>query len=275
MSRNDLGEFLRARRQLITPDQAGLAGTVARRKTSGLRREEVAALASISTDYYMRLEQGRERNPSDQVLAALARVFQLEPAAADHLHSLADPRIRRNMPVHRSDYVSAEVSQFLEELDHVVGFIVNRRFDVLAKNPLAVAQFRGLRDSDNLMRLTFLSPDGREFYRDWENEARSKVANLRAAAGPACDDPSMLELIEELRRGSDDFCRLWARHDVRVKAHESKHLHHREVGDMTLWSESFTINSARDQQLIVGRAQPGSPSADALARLAVLARLAA
>jgi hypothetical protein len=152
---------------------------------------------------------------------------------------------------------------------------VNRRFDFLAKNPLAVAQFRGLWDSDNLMRLTFLSPDGREFYRDWENEARSKVAHLRAVAGPACDDPPVLELIEELRHGSDDVCRLWARHDVQVKAHELKHLHHREVGDMTLWSESFTINSARGQQLIVGQAQPGSPSADALARLVVLARVAA
>ncbi|GII52662.1 transcriptional regulator [Planotetraspora thailandica] len=270
MSGNPLGEFLRARRQLTVPGQVGLVDCGVRRRTPGLRREEVATLAGVSTDYYVRLEQGRERNPSDQVLEALARVLQLEPAAVEHLHNLVCSRAHKNTAA-QIDRLSPEIAQFLHGLDHVVAFVVNRRFDVLAMNPLAAAQFRGLEGSDNLMRLHFLSPDGREFYREWEKEARSKVAQLRAAAGPVCDDPSVLDLIEELRNGSEDFRRLWARHDVLIKAHESKELHHRVVGDLTLWSESFTINSAPGLQLIIGQAQPGSPSAAALARLAALA----
>jgi hypothetical protein len=149
--------------------------------------------------------------------------------------------------------------------------VVSRRLDVLAKNPLATAIYDGLDHNDNLMRLTFLNPEGREFYPDWEHEALSKTAQLRAAVGANLDDPAFLELVEELSQGSAEFRRMWARHDVRAKTNDSIRFRHRVVGDLTLSYQAFTINSAPGQELFAFQAEPGSPSEHALSLLRSLA----
>ncbi|MEU4540100.1 helix-turn-helix transcriptional regulator [Streptosporangium sp. NPDC023825] len=267
--KNLLGEFLRARREVTTVDQVGLPRT--RRRTPGLRRDEVAMLADVSTDYYIRLEQGRERNPSDQVLAALARVFQLGPEATEHLHDLAHRRRPAHGPVVSADLLRPAVRRFIEGCDHAVALALNRRLDVLAMNPLATALFQGLNECDNALRLTFLNPAARDFYLNWEQQARGLVAHFRSIGGRCLADPFMLELVEELSFGSEDFRSMWARHDVRARTYRSVSYRHGEVGEMTLHNETFRIGGPAGQQLVVGQPTPHAPSErafDALRRLA-------
>jgi transcriptional regulator with XRE-family HTH domain len=241
-----------------------------RRRTPGLRRAEVAVLAGVSTDYYARLEQGRERHPSAQVLSALARVFQLDPDATEHLHELAHPREGKRRRAGGFDQVNADVVRFVEGCDHVLAFVVNRRLDVLARNPVAIAFFKGFEHTDNMMRLVFLNPAAREFYLDWEQEAWYMVAHLHSLAGVDSDDPSLIELVEELSLGSEAFRQMWPRHDVRARTRECVRFHHRDVGEMTLHAETFSINSAPGVLLVVAQAEPGSPSQEALAKLGTL-----
>ncbi|WP_204076764.1 helix-turn-helix transcriptional regulator [Planotetraspora phitsanulokensis] len=267
--RNHLGEFLRARRQLMTPDQAGLAPTGDHRRTPGLRRDEVAMLAGVSTDYYVRLEQGRDRHPSDQVLDALARVLRLDREASEHMFELARPRSRVPFPA-ETDRVDIEVARLIQRCGHALAFVVNRWGDVLAINPLATAFYEGMDGNDNLLRMTFLNPASREFYRDWEQEARAKVAHLRAVAGSDYDDPVLVELVGELSAGSEEFRRMWARHEVHAKTNPSIRFRHPEVGAVTIHFQIFDIPSDPGQKFIVGQATPGSSSDHALARLRVL-----
>jgi hypothetical protein len=159
----------------------------------------------------------------------------------------------------------------MEGCDHAVAFVVNRRLDFLAKNPLARAHYEGLKDNDNVLRMVFLHPAAREFYVDWEQEAAHFVAHLRAISGAGRDDPFVLELVEELSRTSEDFRRMWARHDVQTRTQTFIRYHHREVGEMTLHFETLRLTSAPGQLLVIGQAEPGSPSAHALAELARLA----
>ncbi|GII57959.1 transcriptional regulator [Planotetraspora thailandica] len=224
-------------------------------------------LAGVSIDYYVRLEQGRERKPSDQVIDALARVLRLGPEAAAHLHDLARPREHHHGPSGEADRIRPDMLQLMEGSDHVLAFVVNRRWDVLARNPLAVALYAGLVHGDNLIRMQFLNPASREFYPDWEQEACAKVAHLRAVAGPDLDDASIRELIEELSAESPEFRRIWARHDVETKTNPAVRFRHPEVGLITLQFEVFDINSVPGQKLIVGQAEPGTPSERALAEL--------
>jgi transcriptional regulator with XRE-family HTH domain len=261
-----LGEFLRARRQITTVEQVGLIST-GNRRTPGLRRDEVAMLAGVSVDYYIRLEQGRERHPSAQVLGALARVLRLDPEAAAHLHELAHPRPRK---FELSDRVDPNVRRLMEGWDNVPAYVVNHRLDVLARNRLATALYEGLEHSDNLLRLALLNPAAHEFYLDWEQDTHSKVAHLRAAAGAGHDDPLLLELVEELSLGSEDFRRMWARHDVRGRTRAPVRFHHPHVGDVITTMEVLSIDSVPGQKLIVFQPEPGSPSEDALALLDTL-----
>jgi transcriptional regulator with XRE-family HTH domain len=267
--KNALGDFLRARRQATAVDQVGLP-RVGRRRTPGLRRNEVAMLADVSADYYVRLEQGRERNPSAQVLNALARVFQLDAEATEHLHDLVNPRAKRPH-VRGAEQVCPDVLRFICGCDHAVMFVANRRLDVLAKNPLATALFGGLDNCDNLLRLIFLNPAARDFYMDWKQQTHDVVAHLRAAVGTDVDDLFVRELVEEVSLGSEDFRRLWARHEVRARTHWSIPYRHGEVGEMTLHYEVFHISSAPGQQLVVGQAEPSWGSEHAFTRLADLA----
>ncbi|MFE9681898.1 helix-turn-helix transcriptional regulator [Streptomyces sp. NPDC006285] len=268
---NSLGEFLRARRETTSPDQVGLVWS-GRRRTPGLRREEVAQSSGVSTDYYARLEQGRERHPSAQVVHALARTLGLNPEETAHLHQLA--RTARGR-VRRGDGLSVSPSllRLMDGWLHTPALILDRRLDVLAGNRLGRALFAGMLEQGetNLVRFTFLNPDARDFYPDWEGVARSGLAALRAGSGDLVNDRRLTELVGELSLRSPEFRRLWSRHDVRGKAHEAKSFNHRQVGELTLTYDSFTVDSATDQQLIVYQAEPGSTSQQALALLGTVA----
>ncbi|GAA4557671.1 helix-turn-helix transcriptional regulator [Planotetraspora kaengkrachanensis] len=188
-------------------------------------------LASLSADYYTRLEQGRERSPSAQVLNALAQVFQLGPEATEYLHELAHPRGCKRGPI---DHVNPTVAQLGKDLDHLVVFTTNRCMDVAYRNSLADALHGWLKHSDNLIKMHFLDPAAREFYLDWESEALFRVAHVRAAAGMASGDRHLLALVDELSVESADFRRIWDRHDVRARTNESIRYRHPEVGELTL-----------------------------------------
>jgi transcriptional regulator with XRE-family HTH domain len=267
---NALGEFLRARRGLVRPGGA-LAPVDRRRRVSGLRREEIALLAGVSVDYYVRLEQGRERHPSAQVVEAIARALELDDDAAAHLHELARPRVQRRRQAPRRERVSRHLVQMMEGWHRTPAVILGRGMTVLAANDLGRALFAGHTYSDDLVRMVFLDPDAREFYPEWERAAANTVAWLRAAIGLDRDDPALIELVGELSAKSDPFRRLWARHDIRQKTHEVKRFHHPVVGGLTLSFEALTVNSAPGQQLVVYQAEPGSPSEQALALLGSLA----
>ncbi|MFC6084597.1 helix-turn-helix transcriptional regulator [Sphaerisporangium aureirubrum] len=259
-----LGDFLRARREVTSPDSIGLI-RAGRRRTPGLRREEIAMMAGVSTDYYIRLEQGRERRPSEQVLGALARVLNLDAAATDHLFELAHPRPRR--PARRVERVSPGLLSILRGLEYTPAFVLGRWMDVLAANRMTRALYDGLEHNDNLLRLTFLNPESRGFYVDWEVAAATKAALLRGLAGTDPDDPYLPELVDELCDQSPDFRRMWARHDVDVAGDQDKRFHHRLVGDLTLTIERLFAGNARGQQLVVFQAEPGSSSEYALGLL--------
>lgn len=268
-SDNRLGRLLRARRALVQPQDAGLpAGS--RRRVAGLRREEVAMLAGVSTDYYVRLEQGRERSPSAQVVDALARALGLEGDATDHLHRLARPVAGDSSARRRPEQVSPVLLRMMEGWHRTPAVVLGRCLTVLAHNALGRGLFAGHIHSDDLLRLVFLDPDAREFYPDWERVAVNTVAGLRAAVGTDHDDPQLIETVGELSLKSDEFRRLWARHDIRQKSRETKRFRHPQVGDLTLDYESLTVNSAPGQQLVVYQAEPGSPSEQALALLGSL-----
>ncbi len=269
LAENALGGFLRARRAQLRPEDAGLP-TSGRRRVPGLRREEVATLAGVSADYYMRLEQGRERHPSRQVLEAVAKALRLDDDAVAHLYRVATPTTRRARRAPRIERVSPQLRRLLDTWCGTPAFVLGNALDVLARNELAAALFTGFRSCDNLLRMTFLDPAAHHFYRDWDRAAESCVAALRRAVGIDPDDPRLIEIVGELSMKSAEFRALWARHDVRGKTREAKLFHHAEVGDLELHYEAFTVNSARGQQVIVYQAEAGSPSADALALLGSL-----
>ena len=269
-SENLLGQFLRARRALLRPEDLGLPAG-ARRRVAGLRREEVAMLAGMSTDYYVRLEQGRERNPSAQVVDALARVLGLEEDAVAHLHQLARPvPAARRRKGGRGEQVSPVLLRMMEGWHRTPAVVLGRCLTVLAHNALGRALFAGHAHSGDLLRLVFLDPDAKEFYVDWDRVAVNTVAGLRAAVGTDYDDPQLVEVVGELSLRSEEFRRLWARHDIRQKARESKRFRHPVVGELTLDYESLTVNGAPGQQLVVYQADPGSPSEHALSLLGSL-----
>lgn len=266
-SESALGEFLRARRAQVGPAELGMPGGRGRRG-AGLRREEVALLAGVSTDYYVRLEQGRERHPSEQVLDALARALVLDDDATAHLHRLARPASRRR--ARRREQVSPNLVRLMAGWPATPAVVLGRCLTVLAHNPLGRALFDGHTHSGDLVRLVFLDSDARAFYPDWDHVAATTVGALRAAAGIDPDDPRLIETVGELSVRSEAFRRLWARHDIRQKTHETKRFHHRLVGDLTLSYEALTVNSAPGQQLVVYQAEPGSPSEAALSLLGSL-----
>jgi transcriptional regulator with XRE-family HTH domain len=221
-------------------------------------------LAGISIDYYSRLEQGRERSPSDQVLDALARVLQLDPEATEHLHELARARPHKRTPEGRVDRVEPSLIRLIDGWDHAPAYVVNSRLDVLVRNLVADALYEGLEHSDNLLRLALLNPASRGFYLDWDLDTTSKVAHLRATAGLNSDDPDMIELVEELTAGSEEFRQMWARHDVKGRTRAPVRFHRDDVGDVITTMEVLTIDGSPGQKLIVFQAEPGSPSEHAL-----------
>ena len=266
-SSNPLGEYLRARRELVDPADVGLRVTGVRR-TPGLRREEVATLAGISADYYLRLEQGRDRNPSPQVLEALAGVFGLDATATQYLLSLSAARPAARRP--RRETVPAGVRQLLDTLA-LPAFVENRMFEVLAANRLATALSPTIRPGENRLRSVFLDEAERDLYPDWARATAGMVASFRTSLGSEVDDPRIAQLVGELSLASDRFRRLWARHDVKALAGSPARLNHPEVGELELRREKLSIGDSGGQLLVIYHAEPGSPSARSLALLGSLA----
>ena len=268
-SNTELRDFLRSRRARITPQEAGLAPPPGPRRVPGLRREEVAQLAGVSVDYYVRLERGRHVNVSENVLDALARALNLNDTERDHLFAVAPPGPRHPMPPQR---VRPGLYQVLESLPGIPASVVGRRLDVLAANRMGralIADFdqRPHRER-NMARYMFLDPAARELYRDWEMSARSTVAALHRYAGRWPDDPQLAELIGDLSVRDTDFRRWWADHDVFRHTYGYKRLRHPVVGDLTLDYESLTVTGDPEQSLGLYTAAPGSASEQALRLLA-------
>ncbi|MEU4741507.1 helix-turn-helix transcriptional regulator [Actinosynnema sp. NPDC023658] len=264
---HDLGEFLRSRRARVRPDDVGLPGG-GRRRVPGLRREELALLAGVSVDYYMRLEQGRTPAVSDSVLDAVARVLRLDETERAHLRNLVRPAPTRRPAPQR---VRPGLWRLLEVVDDVPAFAMGRRSDILAWNPLADALygFGALQPEDrNSARHTFLLPEARTFYRDWPAVAADMVAFLRLDAGRYPDDTRLAALVGELSVKDETFRKLWAQHKVQEKTHGTKLMHHPVVGDLDLDYETLRPSGDPDVVLAVYTAKAGSPSEERLKLLA-------
>jgi transcriptional regulator with XRE-family HTH domain len=265
---NVLGEYLRARRELVDPADVGLrvAGV---RRTPGLRREEVATLAGISADYYLRLEQGRDRNPSSQVLEALARVFGLDATATQYLLSLSAARPARTKRPRR-EVVPTGIRQLLDVLG-LPAFVESRMFDVLAANRLATALSPRIRPGENRLRSILLDEDEQELHPDWERSIGGMVAAFRTSLGSDVDDPRLAQLVGEVSLASELFRQLWARHDVKPLAGGLTRMRHPEVGMLELRREKLPIADSGGQLLVIYQAEPGSETARSLALLGSLA----
>jgi transcriptional regulator with XRE-family HTH domain len=265
---NVLGEYLRARRELVDPADVGLAVAGVRR-TPGLRREEVATLAGVSADYYLRLEQGRDRNPSRQVLESLARVLGLDASATEYLVGLSAGRAARSRRPRR-EVVPAGIRQLLDSVG-LPAFVENRMFDVLAANRLAGALSPSIRPGVNRLRAVLLDEAERDLHPDWEQVTASLVAAFRASIGTDVDDPRIQRLVGELSLASERFARLWVRHDVRALTGSPIRMRHPLVGMLELRGEKLPIADSGGQLLMIYHAEPGSESARSLARLGSLA----
>ena len=265
-----LGDYLRARRELVRPESVGLPVNGVRR-VAGLRREEVAMLAGISSDYYLRLEQGRDRNPSIQVLEALARVLRLDQAATDYLLGLAAPQPRHHQPRPKREQVTEGIRNLVEVLQ-LPAFVHGRYFDVLAANALAAALSPNLQTGQNRLRSVFLDPAERELYPDWVQATARFVAGFRESVGRDTDDPRFVQLVGELSLSSERFRKLWARHDIRTREGGPTRLNHPQLGDLSLRGEKLAIGGSEGQILVVFNAEPASSSAEKLALLGSLVR---
>lgn len=267
MPDSELGDFLRSRRSQVTPEDAGLHSYGVRR-VPGLRREEVAILAGLSADYYTRLEQGRERNPSAQVLDALSRALRLDADQEMHLYRLA-----RLAPVVRGsgagEAVAPALIQLMNTFDSAPAFVVNPFLDILARNRLAEALFSSFTVTDNMVRMVFTDPAAASFYADWHHAAQALVATLRLAVGHG-PDARLSALVDELSAASPTFGRFWAQGHVRGKTSDVKSLIHPEVGALDLNFQAFDVRDKPGQQLIVYQAEPGSASEQALTLLGSL-----
>jgi transcriptional regulator with XRE-family HTH domain len=269
----ELADFLRRARSQCDASRAGLPADGRVRRVPGLRREEVAFLAGVSTDYYARLEQGRRIVPSPSVVDAIGRALALDEAGRAHLADLiglgtttVQPRTR---PVQR---VRPGLYQMLDALDEVPVLVLGRRSDVLAQNRMGKALFTDFERfpavGRNYARWMLLDGDARSLFVDWEEQARVAVENLRLEAGNDPADRATAELIAELRESSAEFGRWWDEHRVNQRTHGSKRLRHPVVGDLTVEYETLTLPGDSDTTLYVYSTEASSPSARALSLLA-------
>jgi transcriptional regulator with XRE-family HTH domain len=272
------GEFLMSRRARLAPSDVGLAATPGRRRVPGLRRDEVAALAGVSAEYYARLERGAIGGASDAVRDAVAVALRLDEAERQHLHDLARSASRpgrggrgRRRPAR----VSASLQRVLDTLGAAPGYVRDGRLEVVAANPVARALHAPVYDFAaetgapvSLARFAFLSPDAGSFYPDRDRVARSCVAALRGALGRDPDDRELVGLVHELASRSPRFTELWATHDVHLHRSGVKRLRHPDVGVLALDFDVLHLAAEPDLTLVVYSAAPGTPAAAGLALLA-------
>lgn len=266
----ELREFLRSRRAKVRPEDAGLPALPGLRRVPGLRREEVAQLAGVSVDYYVRLERGRNVNVSESVLDALARALQLNETERAHLYTVAKPTRRtQSLPPQR---VRPGLLRVLDSMPEVPAMLLGRRSDVLAMNALASAlymDFGAASPKDrNPVRFMFLDPAARELYVDWEANARLAVAHLHIYAGRHPHDPELAALVGELSVRDADFRRWWADNDVYRHGNGTKALRHPLVGEIVVAYESLTVDGDPDMSIALHTVEPGSPSEQNLRLLA-------
>ncbi len=273
----EVREFLRTRRARITPQQAGLPFSGFLRRVPGLRREEVALLAGMSVDYYIRLERGNLSGASDTVLDSLSHALQLDDAERAHLYDLARAvtatRRRRAAATVR---IRPVVLRMLDAMTSQPAYLRNGRFDILAANSLGQALYAPVYESPlfahrgpvNTARFLFLDPRSADFWPAWEKAANDSVALLRTETGRAPHDRSLTDLIGELSTKSDDFARRWARHDVTFHRSGVKRLHHPLVGDLALPYEALDLPADPGLQITVYAPEPDSPERRALDLLA-------
>nr|BFD87147.1 helix-turn-helix transcriptional regulator [Streptomyces sp. Xyl84] len=275
---SDIRGFLASRRAKITPQQAGLPAYGGNRRVPGLRREEVAMLAGVSVDYYVRLERGHLAGASEEVLDAVANALQLDEAERAHLYDLARAVARR--PARRTKRVRGplpdSVLRVLHSMTDSPAFIRNGRLDILAINRLGRALYAPLYSDDaprpvNVARFQFLNPHGRDFFPDWEQSVHTTVALLRTEAGRAPGDSDLTGLIGELVTRSEEFRTAWAKHNVRLHHTGRKAFRHPAVGEITLDFDAMELPAQPGLTLTAYSAGPHTPAHDALQLLAAWA----
>ncbi|MCQ6270133.1 helix-turn-helix transcriptional regulator [Pseudarthrobacter sp. R1] len=275
-NQDDLSQFLVSRRAKLTLQQVGLPDFGGRRRVPGLRREEVALLAGMSSEYYKRLERGNAKGASEAVIDGVSRALQLDEAEHAHLYELiraanAGAHPHRRRPA-RKTQINPTPQQTLDAMSTVPVFVQNGRLDAVAANRLGRALFSEMfedsRQPVNAARFVFLDASAQTFYRDWESTARQVVALLRVEAGRSPYDRQLSDLVGELSTRSDLFPKLWGAHDVREHRTGIKSVHHPIVGDLDLHYLGLDLASDHSLQMLVFSAEPGSASHDGLQLLA-------
>ncbi|MDA0633488.1 helix-turn-helix transcriptional regulator [Nonomuraea sp. MCN248] len=270
--RTELGEFLRSRRDRLTPEAAGLR-TYGRRRVPGLRREELAQLAGVSMTYLTRLEQGQSQNASDAVIDALARALRLDADERAHLFALARPRPVRRRRAPKPEAAKPGAARLLRAMDDVPAVLLGRFNDILAWNRAGHLLLAGHLDVDapsraadrpNQIRMLFLDEHTRDLYADWRDEAALAVASLRYVAAQFPDDPRLARLVGELSMNSPAFASLWAGHAVKLCTSGVKRFRHPAVGELTLAYEVLHLPEGNGQRILTHTAEPDSASAAAL-----------
>ncbi|MGW5157145.1 helix-turn-helix transcriptional regulator [Nonomuraea wenchangensis] len=271
-NRDEIRDFLATRRAKITPQQAGLApGT--RRRVPGLRREEVAVLAGVSTDWYTRLEKGHISGVSEEVLNAVAGALQLDAAERAHLFDLARAASARPRSSRPAQKVRTGLQRMLDAMSDAPAIIRNGRMDIVAANQLGRAMYwpvfqQRRTGPPNIARFQFLDPAGRDFFPQWDTAADTIVALLRTEAGRDPYNKDLTDLVGELCTRSDDFRARWAQHDVRLHHTGTKTFHHPAIGELILDYESMDLHADPGLNLTVYTAAPDTPAHDALRLLA-------
>jgi transcriptional regulator with XRE-family HTH domain len=259
---NHLGDYLKARRARVTAAEVGLVPGP-RRRVAGLRRDELAMLAGISSEYLQRLEQGRDRHPSTEVLDSIARSLRMDAKATAHLHQLARSASRPHRAPH--EQVSAAIAELIDQF-LMPAVVVSRYQDVLAGNPIACALFPGFQVGQNLSRWRFLDPAAKQVFPDWDEATALAVGGLRALFAEDPDDPRLLALISELSSASERFRQLWEKGDVGYTKGIS-HLRHPEVGDLYLTRTKLDLPNTGGAHIITWHAPANSASMRALDQL--------
>jgi transcriptional regulator with XRE-family HTH domain len=263
MARQELASFLRGRREALRPADVGLAAGF-RRRTPGLRREEVAGLANISAEYYARLEQARGPQPSAPVLDGVADALRLTRTERAHVFRLAG--VALPAPAGPPRRVRPHVASLLERMPDTAAIVTAASYDVIAWNPLAEALIGDLRGR-NLARRRFLQREGMVLTSGQEDFAEIAVARLRAAVGRYPHDPRIAALLTDLLAGSEEFAQIWATHPVRTPGHRTKTISHPQAGPLRVHCDVLNVPED-DQQVVFITTDPGSPSARGLRRLA-------
>jgi transcriptional regulator with XRE-family HTH domain len=272
-NRAEIRQFLATRRAKLTPEQVGLPAGGGKRRVPGLRREEVAVLAGVSTDWYIRLEKGHISGVSEDVLDAVARALQLDEAERAHLFDLARAARPTRAPRRQNrNQVRPSLQRVVDSMLTTPAFVRNGRLDLLAINTLGRALYAPVFDDParpaNLARFNFLDPRARDFYPNWDDAAHTSVALLRTEAGRDPHNRDLTNLVGELATRSDEFRTRWAAHNVRLHQRGTKTFHHPVVGRLELSFDAMDLPADPGLTLTAYTAEPASPSEDGLRLLA-------